>query len=49
MVFIAKKMAKKCKTPNIDIPFFKHILGQNTSKSGLNVMKYHCGVGKTVW
>ena len=39
-------MAKKCKIPNFHFPLFQHKLGQNTSESGFNVMKYHCGVGK---
>ena len=39
-------MGKKCKIPNFHFPLFQHKLGQNTSESGLNVMKYHCGVGK---
>ena len=39
-------MGNKCKIPNFHFPLFQHKLGQNTSESGLNVMKYHCGVGK---
>ena len=39
-------MGKKCKIPNFHFPLFQYKLGQNTSESGFNVMKYHCGVGK---
>ena len=39
-------MGKKCKIPIVHFPLFKHKWAQNTLGSGLNVMKYHCGLGK---
>ena len=39
-------MPKKYKILNFDFPLFLYRLGQNTSKPGLNVIKYHCVVGK---
>ena len=41
-----RKMPKKGKTANFYLLLFQHKLGQITSKSCLNVMKYHCEVGK---
>ena len=41
-----QKMGNKHRIPNFHFPLFQHKLGQNTSESGLNVMKYHCGVGE---
>ena len=39
-------MGKKCKIPIFHFPLFKHKWAQNTLESGLNVMKYHCGLRK---
>ena len=40
------KMRKKCKISIFHFPLFKHKWAQNTLESGLNVMKYHCGLRK---
>ena len=38
-------MGQKCpKSAKNLFPIFLYTLGKNTSKLGLNVIKYHCGV-----
>ena len=39
-------MRKKCKISIFHFPLFKHKWAQNTLESGLNVMKYYCGLSK---
>ena len=45
---IGQKMSKNWKIQNFDFPLFPDRLGQNTSISGLNVIKYHCGLEKKI-
>ena len=43
---MAQKVPKSGKIINFNFPFFPQRLGHNTSKTSLNVIKYHSGVGK---